>query len=142
MSVSDLPHHSDVEQIECTIYNYSASNARSAMGKWASWLFRAPSTMPTFSKNQKMRKGATSSRRYWCQHLCTEPSFCRAGVVEAAAPRSTVVVHILFPIKMNTVTENSRNLMRYESYKTLHTEIICSSIESVTGPNEYGKQHY
>jgi hypothetical protein len=24
----------------------------------------------------------------------------------------------------------------------LHIEINCTTIESVTGPNEYGKQHY
>ena len=31
-------------------------------------------------------------------------------------------------------------LMRFAQF--LHIEINCTRIESVTGPNEYGKQHY
>ena len=31
-------------------------------------------------------------------------------------------------------------LLRFAQF--LHIEIICTRIECVTGPNEYGKQHY
>ena len=43
-------------------------------------------------------------------------------------------------VRQRAPIELKFKLLRFAQF--LHIEIICNRIESVTGPNEYGKQHY
>ena len=67
----------------------------------------------------------------------------RARLVELVDTRDLKSLDLaVVPVQVRQRAPMELNFKSPRFAQFLHIEIICTRIEFVTGPNEYGKQHY